>query len=136
MTDAHETRERLARKAVLLEKIAANTATQGRFVRRREMRGLGRLLRERAALIGELAAVNKQLAGERLGGLLAAEARALIARQREITTACEHVIQQAAAELGRIAGEIAASRTKRRMKTVYVDTWQRAARGSCLNVRG
>jgi hypothetical protein len=132
-----EIREHLVRKLAVLERIAANTETQERFIRRREMRGLGRLLRERAVLIDELAAVNERLAGERLGGLLADEARALNARQREIVAACEHVIRQAMAERIRIAGEIAASRTKRRMNNVYFKSnWQVMARGSCLNVKG
>ncbi|HWQ62498.1 MAG TPA: hypothetical protein VN521_09320 [Negativicutes bacterium] len=135
-----EARECLARKLAILEKIAANTATQGKFVGRREMRGLRRLLAERAALIDELAAVDERLAGDDTRRLLdasfAAELRAIDAKHREVLAACSQVITQACAERGRIAAELTSSRQVRQAKNRYVDRWQVMAWGNRLNVKG
>ena len=135
-----EAKECLAQKLAILEKIAANTATQGKFVGRREMRGLRRLLGERAALIDALAAVDERLGGEDNRRLLAAaftaEVRAIDAKHREVLAACGRVIEQACAERSRIAAEINNSRQVRQAKNQYVNRWQVAAWGNRLNVKG
>lgn len=134
-----EMRECLASKLAIIEKIGANTATQERFVRRREMRGLRRLLRERAALIDEFGAVCNRLSAERAwqnSGLFADEMRAIDARQKEIFDECDRVMQLAMAERTRIAAEINNSRLMRQVKSNYVNKWTLAAFSNRLNVKG
>jgi hypothetical protein len=135
-----EAKEFLAQKLAILEKIAANTATQGKFVGRREMRGLRRLLAERAALIDELAAVDERLTGDDSRRLLdasfATELRAIDARHREVLKVCGEVMMQACAERDRIAAELNSSRQVRQAKSRYVDRWQVMAWGNRLNVKG
>ncbi len=127
----------LEKKLALLEKIAVNTEKQRLLVARREMRGLRRLLRERAALIDELAAVNGLLgAGAAWRQALADEFRAVEAKQRELLGACDRVLQEALAERARIATEINNSRLMRQVKNRYINRWQVMAWGNCLNVKG
>ncbi|MDR7868243.1 MAG: hypothetical protein RIN56_15710 [Sporomusaceae bacterium] len=128
----------LETKAALLERIGANTEKQRLVVAKREMRGLRRLLRERAALIDELATVNRLLADDGLRplrGSLAARFRAIEARQKELLGACDQVLQQALAERARIAAEINNSRLTRQVKNRYINKWQVMAWGNCLNVK-
>jgi hypothetical protein len=138
--DREEARECLARKLAIIEKIAANTATQGRFVGRREMRGLCRLLRERAALIDELAAADERLAGEDNRRLLActfaAEVRGIEAQYKKVLEDCRQVLDLASAERARIAAELTTSRQVRQAKNLYVDRWQVMTWGNRVNVKG
>jgi hypothetical protein len=139
MMNSAEIRECLVHELGILDKILANTATQSRFVQRREMRGLRRLLRERAALIEQLAAVDSKLnahSGWKSSGLFTAEARSLAAKQREILTACEQVLQQALAERASIAAVLGGSRLARQAKNNYVNRWLTLAYSSRLNVKG
>ncbi|MDT8902117.1 hypothetical protein [Anaeroselena agilis] len=132
-----ETLDCLAKKTALLEKIAANTEKQRLLVAKREMRGLRRLLRERGALIDELAAVNGLLdAGAAWRQPFADEFRAVESKQRELLGACDRVLQEALAERARIAAEINNSRLMRQVKNRYIHRWQIMAWGNCLNVKG
>lgn len=122
----------------MLAKIGVNTDKQRLLVARREMRGLRRLLRERAALIDELAAVSRLLASEELRPFRASFAReftAIETRQRELLGACDQVLQQALAERARIAAEINNGRLMRQVKNRYINKWQVMAWGNCLNVK-
>lgn len=138
--DREEVRECLTRKLAIIEKIAANTATQGRFVGRREMRGLCRLLRERAALIDELAAADERLAGEDnrrlLAGAFAAEVREIEAQYKKVLEDCRQVLDLASAERARIAAELTTSRQVRQAKNLYVDRWQVMTWANRFNVKG
>ncbi len=134
-----EMRECLARKRAILEKIGANTATQDKFVRRREMRGLRRLLRERAVLIDALGAVCYLLDEERAwlnSGLFTTELRLLGALQTDILSECDRVLHLAMTERTRIAAEINNSRLMRKAKSNYVHKWTLAAFSNRLNVKG
>lgn len=135
----NETRESLKRQEEILDKIAANTAAQERFVRRHELRGLRRLLRERAALLERLADVAgrpRRDAAWRQDGLFAAELEAIERKSREIIDASRRVIQAAAAERLRLAAEIGKSRRMRQAKSNYVDRWAIMTFGSRLNIKG
>lgn len=134
-----EIREFLAEKMAILDKIGINTAVQNKFVRRREMRGLRRLLRERAALIDELGAVTRRLAvdkGWQGSGLFDDELQAIAARQKEVLDGCDQVLQLAMAERTRIAADINNNRLMRRAKSNYVNKWTIAAFSNRLNVKG
>lgn len=126
----------LEKKTALLEKIAVNTEKQRLLVAKREMRGLRRLLRERAALIDELAAVNGLLDAGAARQSLADEFRTVEAKQKELLGACDRVLQEALAERARIAAEINNSRLMRQVKNRYIHRWQIMAWGNCLNVKG
>ena len=129
----------LGRKLLLLDKISANTEVQSRFVRRREMRGLGRLLRERAALIEELAAVNREIEDQGLEGLktaaAVAQAAAVAAKEREVLAACRRVLEEAVAERSQIAAELNSLRRRRQLQKQYDPPWAgiAAAQGIRLN---
>ena len=125
----------LKKKMALLEKIAVNTEKQRLLVARREMRGLRRLLRERGALIDELAAVNGLLDASAARQPLADEYRAVEAKQKELLGACDQVLQQALTERARIAAEINNGRLMRQVKNRYINKWQVMAWGNCLNVK-
>ena len=129
----------LRRKLQILEKIAASTATQQRFVERRDMRGLKRVLREREALIGELAAVTAVLTADQ-SWQSDAELRPLreAARSREqaVLGQSRQVLQAALAERARIAAELRGSRAERQLQSQYLHPWAIAARGGRINERG
>lgn len=54
-------RDCLAQEAEILENIVANTERQIRFIKKREIKGLQRLIREREDLIGQLFEVKARL---------------------------------------------------------------------------
>lgn len=131
--------EYLNRKLAILEKIAANTETQRRFIPRRDMRGLRRVLREREALIEGLADVNRDLArnpGWKTMTALAAKMQEMTMKQKEILARSSQVLQQAIMERNRIAAELNSSRVVRYIKTRYVNHWTIMARGGRINEKG
>lgn len=135
-----EIRNCLTKKLEILEKIRANTESQSRLVSKLRMTGLRRLLRERAALIDELAAVDSRLESEpdwQGGGLFPAEARAMAVKQKEVLAVCDAVMRQAMAEQERIKAELTKSRVMRQAKKRYVHNWQvNTLVGNRLNVKG
>lgn len=127
-----EVRKYLGQKEAILDKIDANTIIQGRLVLKREMRGLRRLLRERAALIDDFALVNNRLKSDKQwlkSGLFAEEIRQLEEKERHVLNSCDQVLKQAMAERTRIAAEINNSRVMQRVKHHYINRWQTMAWG-------
>ncbi len=130
---------RLAKKLQILDKIAANTETQGRFIRARKMKGLKRVLRERAALIEGLRVVNEELAGNQGGKNqpgLTALLQDIADKQQTITDRSGQVLRQAVAERARIAAELKNSRAQRLVKNQYTNPWAVMMRGRLINERG
>jgi len=129
----------LREKIEIVERIAAKTETISRFIGKRKMKGLGRVLREREALLSELAAVNRELADDRRWQTmdeLAPLRAALAAKQREVLDRSAEIVRQARTELARIALELKRSRTMRQAKNNYVNRWQIMTAGRRLNVKG
>jgi hypothetical protein len=129
----------LSQKTQILEKIAANTETQCRFIHGRKMKGLNRVLRERAALIEELAAINAELASDQTWKSLprlTAMMQDTSNKQMEIMERSHQVLQQAITEKACIAAELKNSRVQRQVKSQYVNPWAVMARGHRINERG
>jgi flagellar biosynthesis/type III secretory pathway chaperone len=129
----------LERKMGILEKIAANTETQRRFIPRRELRGLRRVLREREALLQELAALNREIAGSlkwKTVNTLTPQFQAIAARQREIMNHAAQALQEAAMERNRIAAELNGSKKTRSIRNQYVNHWTVLAPGCRINEKG
>ncbi len=138
MTQA-EVRNRLELKLAVLEKIRLNTETQGRFIRKREMRGLNRLLRERAALITELEAVNRELESQsdwRTMGELNSLIDAVDAKERETRDFAGKVMREAVAEREQIGSELKNIRLRRQAARKYALPQSALSRFGRLNVKG
>lgn len=129
----------LIRKRDILEKIAAKTETQRRFIHKGEMRGLGRVLRERDALIDELVAINIELAREQawkeVQGLRPM-IQDIINREQAIIERSKQVLQEAIAEKARIAAELRNRKVQQQVKNQYINPWAVVGRGSRINERG
>ena len=136
--------DRLARQWELLRQIGVNTEIQRRFVRRRDLRGLRRLLREQAALLKELAAVNRELQNARESGIFHEESeksqdlRILIAAQQaEIMERGRGVLQEAQREKERIGAEIKNVVMRKQLKMKYQTARrQTGAPGKRFNSKG
>lgn len=134
-----EIRACFAEKRDLLGKISSNTDYQACFVAKRQLRSLGRLLRERAVLIERLAAVDGKLRGDpswRNSKLFATDVQAVEEKQQEVLAACKRVLQQASAEQMRIGAEMGISRVMRKVKANYLQGWKIMIPGQRLNVKG
>lgn len=129
----------LNQKMQILEAIAGNTETQYRFIQKRELKGLNRVLRERAALIEALAAINTKLANDQAWRRMPAFVslnQAIAAKEQETINRCSQVMQEAIAEKARIADELRKSRMQRQVRTQYVNPWAIVARGRRINEKG
>ncbi|QDR79751.1 hypothetical protein [Sporomusa termitida] len=134
-----DSKELLGRKLTIIRKLNTNTATQSRFVRRRELRGLNRLLRERAVLIDELVTVNAKLQGDKhcqYSAELQAMAAAIEKEQKAALTACDQVLREALVEHRQIAAELNNIKVLRQAKGRYLQQWTVMAAGANFNARG
>lgn len=131
-----ETEGFLDRRLAIIEKLAANTRTQRRFIAKRQLTGLRRLLRERDELIGELAAAMEEgLRRDPQGTAeLAGPLRTLRAREREVLELSAGLLQAAALEKSRVAAELRTLRAGRSLKNHYGEA--RRNPGRRLNVKG
>ncbi|HWR44473.1 hypothetical protein [Sporomusa sp.] len=129
----------LARKLEIIQKINTNSETQSRFIRRREMRGLNRLLRERAKLIDELVTVSDKLKGDsscKCLEELKVMANMIEIKQKEALNAFDQVLQEALFEHKRIAAELSNIKVLRQVKGRYVHQWTVMAAGQRFNAKG
>lgn len=129
----------LNKKRQILEEIAANTETQGRFIQQRKMKGLKRVLREREALIQDLGAVNEELAGDQKWKnrpSLTAVIQEIDDKQQKIVERSNQVLQQAVRERSNIAAELRKSKIGRQVNSQYVNPWAVMARGRRINEKG
>ncbi len=136
--DADQLLGYLGQKKRILEKIQANTDTQLRFVCRREMRGLARLLRDRQKLIMELATVNLALDSE--NGWKANEEFKpwmddFAARQRLILEVNDRVVEAALAEKTKVAATLRHLRRHRSARNCYLGN-RLATMGGRINQKG
>ncbi|MEL7634619.1 MULTISPECIES: hypothetical protein [Sporomusa] len=129
----------LARKLELLGQMTANTEKLQRFIPKRNMLGLKRVLQEMDRLIEELSAINILLASQVNGwqqpaGFQAA-AKDLALQQTALVTAYRQTLQAAAAEQQQIAGELRELRAAQRLQTGYAGSWAPHP-GGRLSVKG
>lgn len=129
----------LRKRRNVLEKLAANTEAQCRFIKERKMKGLNRLLRERQTLIRELAGITEIPVMEKAWGNrpdLAAIQQELSVRQQVILERSQQVLQQAVAERASIAAELRQSKVSRQLANQYVSPWSRMSQGRRINEKG
>ncbi|MDF2874087.1 MAG: hypothetical protein K0R22_770 [Sporomusa sp.] len=131
-------KELLNRKLAIIKKLNTNTETQSRFVRRRELRGLNRLLRERASLIDELVTVSGRLQGGHCQYTteLQAMATAIDQAQKAALNACDQVLREALVEHRQIAAELSNIKVLRQAKGRYLQQWTVMAAGANFSVKG
>jgi hypothetical protein len=129
----------LAQKIKIIEKIAANTETQSRFIHKREMRGLGRVLGERENFLKELAMLNQKLANDpawKKIPLLAPMIQDITYKQQKLLERSSQVLQEAVAERALIATELKSNKLERHITSEYVNSWAKIAGGRLINEKG
>lgn len=128
----------LKRKLEILDKIAANTEQQGRFLKKQQMTGLRRLLREREALIEELGGIVETLRNKSaLPGDYETHSlqKAIKGRQREILDTCQQVLQSAQLVKAEIFAQLHSSRTTYQLNSRYIYQWERPAPRVHINAK-
>jgi len=129
----------LNKKMKLLEKIAVNTEIQYRFIHERKMKGLGRIVRQRDVLIGELVAVHEELSKDQgwknIPGLRP-RLQEIAHKQQAIMERSRQVMGEAVAERVWIAAELRSSKARRQVKSQYKNPWAIVARGRLINEKG
>jgi len=129
----------LEKKWKIIEKLAANTENQRSFIPQRKMVGLKRLLRERDALLRELAGVDEELMNDpnwKIMPDLAVIMQEVAVKQQEILQCSIQTLQQAVAEKNCIAAELKKSRVGRQVNNQYMNPWLSLARGRRINEKG
>lgn len=129
----------LTQKMAIIEQLAANTATEGRFIHKREMRGLGRVLEERENLLAALAVVNKKLAGGKYrldSPPLVAMSQDIKDKEKKLMTGSRQALRDAVAERDLIAAELKQNRIERQVKNGYVHPWVSTAGGRLISEKG
>ena len=125
----------LVNKLKLLLQIEKNTRTQLRFVRRHEMRGLQRLLRERAKLIHQLTMLNAEISAfpeepaTEEANILCRQIRE---REQAILVYNEATVQTAKAERDNLAESLKKIRQYRHLREGYRPKGGYAG-GGCFN---
>lgn len=134
----NEIYESTKKKLQILEKIAANTQTQLRFVHKLQMKGLQRMLKERAALIDELTTINKKLEAaldREISGEIIALLAAIKEKQSEIIKTGNQVLQDAVIEQNGIKAKLQRIRTGRNLQNGYIKRWG-PLYGNRINAKG
>ncbi|WP_378953336.1 hypothetical protein [Pelosinus sp. sgz500959] len=129
----------LHKKIKVLEKIAANTESQYRFIHKREMKGLGRVLGEREVLLEELLTLNQALVREgnwQHVSELASVILDITKKQQELLERSRQVLQEAMIERTRIATELKNGKIHRSVRSQYVNPWTMMMWGNHINERG
>lgn len=112
----------LVQKMELLNKIAHNTETQLRFVRRQEMRGLQRLLRERAKYLHQLTMLNASMqicACETPTAVLETLQQQIVDKQQQILSCNAQTLQEAKTQRDVIAASLKSLRQRRHLDNSY-----------------
>jgi len=129
----------LNQKLQILKQLAANTETQYRFIPRREMNGLGRVLNEREVLLQQLATLNNQLAKDQSWKkmkILAPLVQDISNQEQRLIERSKEVLQDAMAEQKLIAMELKNSKVQRQVNHQYVNPWTIMGQGGRINTKG
>lgn len=129
----------LARKSELLGQMTANTEKLQRFIRKRNMLGLKRVLQELDRQIEEVLAIDTMLASQDMDWQQLAGFRditkSLALQQITLIAAYRQTLQTAAAQRQQIAGELRSIRNAQHLKEGY-NRSQTPRPGGRLTVRG
>ena len=129
----------LNKKLQILTELAANTETQYRFIPRREMNGLGRVLDEREVLLEQLATLNNQLAKDQSWKnmtILAPLLQDITNQEQQLIQRSKEVLQDAVTERQLIATELKNSKVQRQVNNQYINPWAIMGRGGRINAKG
>lgn len=126
----------LVKKLQILDKIIANTGAQLRFINKLQLKGLQRVLAERECLIGELSAVNQEIA--RLDKVVSPKINSLLSeineKQTLILKNSAQALQNAVIEQNNIKGRLKSIKTGRKLQHGYFNQWRPNYR-SHINVK-
>lgn len=114
--------EHLVKKLDILNKIYKNTETQLRFVRRHEMRGLQRLLRERAKYLHQLTMLNVTINAcddEPATEAISTLCQQIRMKEQEISACNTQTMQAAAEERDNLAASLRNVRQGRHLHDHY-----------------
>lgn len=131
--------EQLIKKLDILQKISTNTKFQMQFVQQRKMKGLLRLLRERAQYLQEWETVMKENDGA--VSLAAAEEKMkrlillIEDKQQEIIENNDAVIEAAQTEKNHIAADLRRIEAEMKLRNSYDYQWGKFS-GNWLNQKG
>lgn len=134
-----QARDYLATQMELLDQIRANTERQSRFIKSREIRGLGRMLRERSVLIERLVMINKLLQEvdwEAADSNLKNIRQTAVDQQDEIYRYINRVMNEAMVERDKIKMELNSIRVKKNLKNQYEIKWKVLSFGNRFNAKG
>lgn len=137
MEDASTINSYLMKKFGLLSKLAANTETQCRFVHKREMKGLGRILTERDVLMENLAVLERtqQASDSKWQTMPEFEPmlQSIADKEAAILVRSRQVLEAAKLERGRIAAELKSRKAQRQINNQYVNHWMVMVPGAHIN---
>lgn len=128
----------LKRKLAVLDQIAANTERQGRFVKKQQMTGLQRLLREREVLIEELGGIVETLQRKSVPSgdyEVHSLQRTIKGRQSEILDACRQVLQSAQLVKADIFAQLHSVRTTYQLNSRYIYQWEQPVPRTRINAK-
>ncbi|MEN6566057.1 MAG: hypothetical protein ABFC57_07125 [Veillonellales bacterium] len=131
--------EQMTEKLAILDKISINTKIQIRFIHQRKMRGLLRLLRERAQYLRELQELEAKKLPENhfITENRAVKKMLLLVRekQREIIRDNKAALAAAVSEKTRIMADLQRLRSREKMNNSYNTRWLHVA-GRRINQKG
>ncbi|SHI54876.1 flagellar export chaperone FlgN [Propionispora hippei] len=128
----------LTRKLDILDQIADNTERQGRFIKKQQMTGLRRLLRERETLIKELGDIVEILREKSIPAgdcEVHSLQKNIKGRHAEILAACRQVLQSAQSLKGEIFSQLHSTRTSYRLNSQYIYQWERPVSRARINAK-
>lgn len=130
----------LTRKLQVTEVVIAKTETQLRFINKRQMKGLRRVLQERQSLIDELERITETLEADNTGWKMERELQPLLqeiaAKSLRMIQLSEEAVKTAIAERAAMAGELRQMRMKKSVNQTYFRPWQGLAVGRNFSVKG
>lgn len=130
----------LVRKLQVVEAIIAKTETQMRFVGKRQMKGLWRVLRERQELIDELGQISQTL--EQAAGRWQTERdfqpllKSIKEKSSLMIRLSEQAVEAVKAERCVMAGELRQLRMAKSVNKTYLRPWQGLAVGRNFSAKG
>ena len=140
VTSQDDLYHQLMKKLELLEKISVNTKVQLRFISQRKLKGLLRLLNERAQYFTELTAINQKLQCVKNDGAVTAEKIVAVklkikATEQEIVRMHQQEMKDARITRQHIMNDLQRVRAGKNIRNSYDMQWMPAA-GNKLNWRG
>lgn len=129
----------MTQKIEVIEKLIKNHEFQLRFIRRREMRGMKRLLRERAELIENFITVDKQLRSHGSLEQVAVYAdlmQEIETKQLIMLDLGKQAVQAAIAEQHNIAEELRNVKTNHQLANYYSRPWPLMTAGRRFSLKG